>query len=296
MSFRGCGVALVTPFDERGVNERVLRELVEMHVAEGTNAIIVCGSTGEAATMSAGEQARVIEVTVDAAARRLPVVAGVGGSDTAVVRQLARTAADLGADALLVSAPPYNKPSQHGLVAHYRSILDAADLPVIVYNVPSRTACNVLPETIEELAGDERVIGVKEASGDISQVAELCRRLADRVAIYSGNDDQVVPLLALGGVGVISVVANVAPRAFAGLVADFLNGDLDSARRTQFRFLPLIQTLFREPNPVPVKAAVRALGFDVGEVRLPLTPLSDETRRLLADRMREAGVGPEASE
>jgi 4-hydroxy-tetrahydrodipicolinate synthase len=288
--FRGSGVALITPFDERGVNERVLRELIEFQVAEGTDAIVVCGSTGEAATMSPAEQAGAAAVAVDAVAGRVPVIAGVGGSDTAAVCELARSATRAGVDAILASAPPYNKPTQRGLVAHYRAILDAADLPTIIYNVPGRTACNVLPETIEELASDSRVVGVKEASGDITQAAELSRRVGDRVAIYSGNDDQVVPLLALGGLGVISVLANVAPADVSRMVKLFLDGDVAGSRQLQLRYLPLIQTLFREPNPVPVKAGVRALGFEVGEVRLPLTEATDETLQLLLERMREAGV------
>jgi 4-hydroxy-tetrahydrodipicolinate synthase len=288
--FRGSGVALVTPFNDRGVNDRVLRELVEFQIAEGTDALVVCGSTGEAATMSAAEQARAISVTVDAAAGRVPVVAGVGGSDTAAVAQLARSARAAGADVLLASGPPYNKPTQRGMLAHFRAILDAADLPMIVYNVPGRTASNILPETIEQLAEDARVIGVKEASSDIAQIGELCRRLADRIAIYAGNDDQIVPFLALGGSGVISVVANLVPREIARLVRSFHEGATDDARRLQFRYLPLIQTLFREPNPVPVKAGVRALGIDVGEVRLPLTPLLEETKQRLLRDMQEVGL------
>ncbi|MEX2582775.1 MAG: 4-hydroxy-tetrahydrodipicolinate synthase [Gemmatimonadota bacterium] len=291
--FVGSGVALVTPFDERGVDERVLRELVEFQVAEGTNAIVVCGSTGEAATMSAAEQGRVAAVAVEATAGRVPVVVGVGGTDTAVVAKLARQARQAGADALLASPPPYNKPGQRGMLAHFRAVLEAGDLPMIVYNVPSRTACNVQPETIEQLAGDARVIGVKEASGDVSQVAELARRVHGRLAIYSGNDDQVLPLMALGGLGVISVVANIAPAAVARMVRSFLDGDLEEARQMQFRYLPLVQALFSEPNPVPVKAAVRALGFEVGDVRLPLTPPLDETVQLIRERMKEAGIDVE---
>jgi len=288
--FLGCGVALVTPFDQDGVNESALRALVEFQIVEGIDAIVICGSTGEAATMSPAEQARAIEVAVATADGRVPLIAGVGGSDTAAVTQLARAAALAGADALLASAPPYNKPSQRGMIAHFQAVLSAADLPMIVYNVPGRTACNILPETIEELAADPRVVGVKEASGDISQVADLCMRLADRLAIYSGNDDQVIPVMSLGGVGVISVIANIAPRAFSRMTHLFLEGDIEAARRVQLDLLPLIRTLFREPNPVPVKAAVKALGFDIGEVRLPLLPPSDETTRLLLEQMREAGV------
>jgi 4-hydroxy-tetrahydrodipicolinate synthase len=285
--FTGSGVALVTPFDDSGINESVLRALVRFQLDRGTDALIVNGSTGEAVTMSAAEQHQAVEVVVSEAAGAVPVVVGVGGSDTKAVGQLARAAAESGADALLLAPPPYNKPSQAGIAAHYQAVLDAAGLPVIVYNVPSRTACNVLPDTIEELAQDERVVGVKEASGDISQVAELCRRLADRVAIYSGNDDQIVPLLSLGGVGVISVMANVAPADTSRMVHRYLAGEVAEARRLQLRYLPLIATLFREPNPVPVKAAVELLGFEAGDVRLPLLRASAETVGLLRVQMRE---------
>jgi 4-hydroxy-tetrahydrodipicolinate synthase len=291
--FRGSGVALVTPFDERGVNESVLRELIEFHVGEGTDALIVCGSTGEAAAMKASEQARAAQVAVEGAGGRIPVVVGVGGSDTAAVVELARAARAAGADALLASAPPYNKPTQRGILAHYRAILDAADLPTIVYNVPGRTACNILPETLEELAEDPRVVGVKEASNDIAQIAEVSRRVGERIALYSGNDDQIVPILALGGVGVISVLANVVPSEVARMVRLFLEGDVAGSRRLQLRYLPLVQTLFKEPNPVPIKAAVKALGFAVGEVRLPLTPATEDTLQLLLERLRAAGIAVE---
>jgi 4-hydroxy-tetrahydrodipicolinate synthase len=291
--FDGSGVALVTPFSREGVNAAVLRELVAFHLREGTDALIVNGSTGEAATMTPDEQRHAIEVVVTAAregGRRVPVVAGVGGSATAEVVRLARQARAAGADALLLAPPPYNKPSQAGIEAHFRAVLDAADLPLIVYNVPGRTACNILPETVESLADDERVVGVKEASGDIAQVAELARRVADRVAIYSGNDDQIVPLLALGGRGVISVLANVAPAGASRMVHAFLEGDVESSRRLQLALLPLVGALFREPNPVPVKAAVAMLGFAVGEPRLPLLPASRETRSELRAALEASGI------
>lgn len=288
--FVGSGVALVTPFGPEGVDEAVLRELVRYHLRERTDALVVNGSTGEAATMSPGEQRRSVEVAVDEAGGRLPVIAGVGGSDTAAVALLARQAREAGANGLLVSAPPYNKPSQRGLEAHFRAVMDAGDLPTILYNVPGRTACNLLPETVETLASDERVVGVKEASGDISQVAELARRVADRVALYSGNDDQVVPLLALGGRGVISVLANIAPGDTARMVHQYLAGEIEDARRLQLLYLPLIAALFREPNPVPVKAALRALGFAVGPVRLPLVDALPATEQELHTRMRQAGL------
>ena len=290
--FTGAGVALVTPFDENGVNERVLRELVRFHHREGTDALVVCGSTGEAATMTPEEQRRAIEIVVDENAGKLPVIAGCGGSDTVRVAELARQAREAGADAVLVSAPPYNKPTQAGLIAHFRAIIDAADLPVVIYNVPGRTAVNILPETIAELARDERVIAVKEACGDIVQVAELARLVGDRVAIWSGNDDQIVPILSLGGTGVISVLANVAPADTSRMVHAFLAGECGEAAALQLRYLPVVRALFAEPNPIPVKAAVEWLGFEVGPVRLPLTPISSGAREKLLDALREAGIRP----
>jgi 4-hydroxy-tetrahydrodipicolinate synthase len=289
--FTGSGVALVTPFHaDGGVNEAVLRELVRFHLREGTDALVVNGSTGEASAMSPDEQLQAARVVVDEAAKRVPVIVGCGGSDTAAVSALAANARTAGADAVLVSPPPYNKPPQRGIVAHYRRVMDAADLPCIVYNVPGRTACNILPETVEAIAEDRRVVGVKEASGDIAQVAELCRRVADRLAVYSGNDDQVVPLMALGGVGVISVLANVAPADTARMAKSFLAGDVAEARRLQLVLLPLIGALFREPNPMPVKAGVRLLGFDAGPLRLPLVDPTDAVMAELRQAMRNAGI------
>ncbi|HEX7051449.1 MAG TPA: 4-hydroxy-tetrahydrodipicolinate synthase [Longimicrobiales bacterium] len=290
--FIGSGVAVVTPFDERGVNDAVLRELVRFHHREGTDALIVCGSTGEAATMTPAEQRHALEVVVDENAGRLPVIAGCAGSATAHVCELAAAAHDAGADALLVSAPSYNKPTQRGLIAHYRAILAGTDLPLIIYNVPGRTAVNILPATIAELADDERVIGVKEACGDLVQVAELARLVGDRLSIWSGNDDQIVPILALGGAGVVSVLANVAPRDTSRMVHAFLEGDTAEARRLQLRYLPLIRALFAEPNPIPVKTAVAWLGFDVGPLRLPLTPSEPAARERLIAALRDAGLQP----
>jgi 4-hydroxy-tetrahydrodipicolinate synthase len=290
--FVGAGVALVTPFDGRGVNEVVLRELVGFHHREGTDALIVCGSTGEAATMSPEEQRRALEVVVDENAGRLPVIAGCGGSETTAVVRLAEQAREAGADGLLVSAPPYNKPTQAGLIAHFRAVLDAADLPVVVYNVPGRAAVNILPATVATLAEDSRVIAVKEASGDLSQVAELARLVGDHVSLWSGNDDQIVPVLALGGTGVISVLGNVAPRDTGRIVHEFLAGRIAESRALQLRYLPLINALFAEPNPIPVKAAVEWLGFDVGPVRLPLTPPSPPVRDALIAALGEAGLKP----
>ena len=286
--FAGSGVALVTPFGSAGVNKSVLRELVRFHLREGTDALIVNGSTGEAATMSPAEQRQAIETVVHEAGGRVPVIAGAGGSDTTAVAELARQARTAGADALLLAPPPYNKPTQQGMIAHFRAVMDAGDLPAVLYNVPGRTACNLLPATVAELAeSDARVIGVKEASGDISQIAELARLVGERLAIYSGNDDQTVPVLSLGGRGVISVLANIAPRDTSRIVHAFLGGAVKDSYTLQLRYLPLISTLFCEPNPIPVKAAVRALGFDAGPVRLPLLDASDGVQSELIRQMRE---------
>lgn len=242
--------------------------------------------------MSPEEQRRAIEVVVAENAGRLPVVAGCAGSDTRRVVELAVQAREAGADALLVSAPPYNKPTQGGLITHYRMILEEADLPLIVYNVPSRAGVNILPETIAELARDDRVIGVKEACGDIAQIADLARLVGDRLAIWSGNDDQILPILSLGGMGVISVLGNVAPADTSRMVHRYLEGGVREATSLQLAYLPLIRALFMEPNPIPVKAAMDWLGFDVGPLRLPLTPAKPETRERLFTCMQEIGLGP----
>lgn len=292
--FTGSGVALVTPFGADGVDEEVLRELVRFHLREGTDALIVNGSTGEATTMSVDEQRRAVEVVVDevrAGERRIPVVAGCGGSDTAVVSRLAANAREAGADALLVAPPPYNKPPARGIIAHFHAVMDAGgSLPTIAYNVPGRTACNLTPDTLEQLAQDERIVGVKEASGDLTQIAEVARRVGGRVALYSGDDNQIVPVMSLGGQGVISVLANVAPRGTSRMAKAFLEGDTREACALQLRYLPLIGALFRESNPIPVKAAVEMLGFRVGQPRLPLVPVADAVRAEVEREMRALGL------
>ena len=288
--FDGSGVALVTPFDGRGVNEKVLRELVRFHIDAGTDALIICGSTGEAAAMSAAEQGRAAQIAAEAAAGEIPVIVGCGGSDTKQVAALAKQAAAAGADGVLLSAPPYNKPPQRGLAAHFRAVVDAADLPAILYNVPSRSAVNILPATIAELAEDARFVGVKEASGDISQVAEVARLVGDRLSIWSGNDDQVIPVMALGGRGVISVLGNVAPADTSRMAHAWLEGSHDEALAMQLKLLPLIRLLFTEPNPIPVKMAVEWLGFDTGPLRLPLTRADDAFHARLTQALGDAGI------
>jgi 4-hydroxy-tetrahydrodipicolinate synthase len=292
--FKGSGVALVTPFDKKGVNERVLREIVRFHLREETDALIVNGSTGEAATMSPEEQRVAVAIVVDENKGKLPVIVGCGGSDTAQVSRLATQARVAGADALLLSAPPYNKPTQQGLLAHFRAVMDAGQLPAVIYNVPGRSAVNIIPPTIAELAKDERVIGVKEACGDITQIGQLAYQLREyeRVFIWSGNDDQIVPIMSLGGQGVISVLANVAPRDTSRMAHAFLKGDVKTARTLQLKYFRLIAALFVEPNPIPVKTAVGWLGFDVGELRLPLTPISEPVRQNLLAALQDVGIAP----
>ena len=292
--FVGSGVALVTPFDRKGVNERALRDLVRFHHRENTDALIVNGSTGEAVTMSPEEQRRAVEIVVDENKGKLPVIVGCGGSDTAAVSRLAAQARAARADALLLSAPPYNKPTQRGLIAHFTAVMDAGQLPAVIYNVPGRTSVNILPATLGELAKDERVIGVKEACGDIVQIGQLAWQLRDndRVYIWSGNDDQIVPVMSLGGKGVISVLGNVAPRETSRMAHAYLDGDVDTARSLQLKYFPLIAALFAEANPIPVKTAVGWLGFDVGELRLPLTPISDNVRQNLIRALQDVGIAP----
>lgn len=292
--FDGSGVALVTPFDAHGVAERPLRELVRFHHDNGTDALIVCGSTGEAAAMTPDEQRTTVGIVVDENAHRLPVIVGCGGSDTRTVAKLAAQACAAGADGLLLSAPPYSRPPQRALVDHFRAVLDAGDLPAILYNVPGRAAVNILPATAMQVAEDARVIGVKEASGDITQIAELARLAGERLLLWSGNDDQVVPLMALGGRGVISVLANVAPAPTARMAHAFLDGDIASARRLQLDMLPAIAALFAESNPIPVKAGVRWLGFDVGSPRAPLTDVDPAILERLIGALRAIGIEPRA--
>ncbi len=292
--FRGSGVALVTPFDEAGVNEAALAALVRFHLEEGTDALIVCGSTGEAAAMTPEEQERAVEIVAREVSGQIPVVAGCGGSDTVAVSRLAEGAKRAGADALLLAPPPYNKPPQRGIMAHFRAAMDAAGLPAILYNVPGRTAVGITPATVAELAEDERVIGVKEACADLSQIADLAALLDGRIPIWSGNDDQVLPIMSLGGQGVVSVLGNVAPAATSRMAHAYLDGDTATATELQLRYLPLIRALFAVSNPIPVKALTGWLGFDVGPVRLPLVPLEPDERERLLDAARAAGLAPRA--
>ena len=310
--FKGSGVAIITPFDENGVNFEVFGQLIDFQIESGTDAIIVCGTTGEPATMTESEKQSTIRFAVERVAGRVPVIAGSGGNNTAKAIADSKKAQELGADALLIVTPYYNKCTQGGLYAHFAAIDAAVDLPIIVYNVPGR---NIQPATMKKLATLPHVVGLKEASGNIEQITEIAR-LCPGLDLYSGNDDHVVPLLSLGGIGVISVTANVCPREVHDMVMDYHEGREEQARRTQLRYLdlinalfmdfldgdlarsralqfklnPLSKNLFTEVNPIPVKAAVGLLGYDVGTPRLPLTPMSEAPLAALKAEMAALGL------
>ena len=290
--FKGAGVALITPFNEDlTVNYDMLGTLIERQIERKTDAIIVCGTTGEPATMTEEEKLSVIKYTVEKAAGRIPVVAGTGGNSTQVVVDFSKKVQALGVDGLLVVTPFYNKATQNGLYAHYTEVSKAVSLPIIMYNVPSRTGCNILPETAVRLARDcENIVGIKEASGDISQVMKLAKLSKGILDIYSGNDDQIIPILSLGGVGVISVLSNVAPKETHDIVMEYLEGDRERALDIQLRYLDLINALFCEVNPIPVKGAMNIMGDNVGKLRLPLTELEESHKEYVKASLGEVGL------
>lgn len=272
--FTGSGVALVTPMKDDQVNYDKIQELVAYHVKEGTDAIIICGTTGESSTLSHKEHTQCLKVALEAAENKIPVIAGTGKNSTRDSINLSIDAQESGADALLVVTPYYNKTSQRGLVEHYRAIGEAVDKPIIVYNVPSRTGLNVEPETMARLCDLPNISGLKDAGGNIVKTAETVRFCGNRLTIYSGNDSDVIPILSLGGKGVISVLANIAPSEISRMVHNYLNGQPRLALSTQLSYLPLIAALFSEINPIPIKAAMNLLGFDVGKPRLPLVEMT----------------------
>ena len=290
--FKGAGVAIVTPmFEDGSVNYDKLKEILEEQIAQETDAIIICGTTGESATMSEKEHSEVIKFAVDTVAKRIPVIAGTGSNCTQTAIELSKQAEEDGADALLLVTPYYNKATQNGLIAHYTAIAESVSLPIILYNVPSRTGCNILPETAAYLGKNvKNIVAIKEASGNISQVAKLKALAGDSLDIYSGNDDQVIPLLSLGGIGVISVLSNVAPKFTHDMVMKYLEGDHETALNMQLEALPLIDALFCEVNPIPVKAGLNLQGKEVGPMRRPLTTMEPANQERLAKAMKEFGV------
>ena len=290
--FKGAGVALVTPMHEDlSINYEKLDELLEEQIAAGTDAIIICGTTGESATLSEKEHLDAIKFTIERVKGRIPVIAGTGSNSTHTAVEMSKEAAENGADGLLVVTPYYNKGTQNGLIRHYTTIANAVDKPIIMYNVPSRTGCNLLPPTVAALFKEvENIVGIKEATGNISQVAKVMELTDGKIDLYSGNDDQIVPLLSLGGIGVISVLSNVAPREAHDIVMKFLEGDIAGSRDLQLKSLELIDALFCEVNPIPVKAALNLMGKEVGPLRGPLTKMEPQNQERLAKAMRAYGI------
>jgi 4-hydroxy-tetrahydrodipicolinate synthase len=288
--FTGSGVAIVTPFKEGKINYEKLGELIEWHIEENTDALIICGTTGEASTMTEEEHKNAIKYAVEKVNNRIPVIAGTGSNNTKHAVEMSKYAESVGADALLVVTPYYNKTTQKGLIEHYLTIADNVNIPIIVYNVPGRTGVNILPKTLATLSEHPNIRAVKEASGNISQVAEIARLCPKDFDIYSGNDDMVVPLLSLGGKGVISVVANILPRDTHKMVVSYLNGDIDKARELQLKMKGLIDALFIETNPIPVKTAMNLLGMEAGELRLPLTTMTDKNLQILINEIENYGL------
>lgn len=279
--FEGCGTAIATPFNENGVNYEEFKRIIENQIENEVDSIIVCGTTGEASTMTKEERKQTIKFVIDTVNRRTKVIAGTGSNNTKEAVEMSKYAESVGVDGVLVVTPYYNKTTQKGLVAHYTEIAKSISIPIILYNVPSRTGVNILPETCLELSKIENIVAIKEASGNISQVAKIAKLCGEDLTIYSGNDDQIIPILSLGGKGVISVLSNVMPKYTHDMVKKYLNGQVKEACRMQLDVLDLINSLFCEVNPIPVKYALNLIGYDYGVPRLPLIELSDENKDII---------------
>ncbi len=290
--FTGAGVAIVTPFKENGeVNYEKFAELLEFQIQNGTDAIIVCGTTGEASTLTHEEHLDVIKYCVEKVAGRIPVIAGTGSNCTETAIYLSTEAEKYGVDGLLVVTPYYNKATQKGLYNHFKAVADAVKVPIILYNVPSRTGCNILPETAVKLCSEvENIVGIKEASGNISQVTKLMSLANGRVDLYSGNDDQIVPLLAMGGKGVISVLSNVAPKETHEICQKFFDGDVEGSRELQLKAIELCDALFCEVNPIPVKKALNLMGMEVGSLRMPLSDMDEANVPKMEKALKNFGI------
>lgn len=290
--FKGAGVAIVTPMKENGdVNFDKLGEIMEEQIAEGTDAVIICGTTGESSTLSHEEHMETIRYTIDKVNKRIPVVAGTGSNCTETAIMMSQEAERMGADGLLLVSPYYNKATQKGLIAHYTAIANSVKLPIILYNIAGRTGINIEPKTLLYLAENvENIVAVKEASGNISQIADIAAMTKGKLDIYSGNDDQITPIMALGGIGVISVLSNIAPRYTHDLVMSYLEGDVQKSCEMQLKALPLVRALFSEVNPIPVKAAMNLMGKEVGPLRMPLTEMEEEHKEALKQAMIDFGL------
>jgi 4-hydroxy-tetrahydrodipicolinate synthase len=288
--FKGIATALITPLDEAGINYSQLGRLIDWQIDEGIDALVICGTTGEASTLTDEEHRAAIDFAVQHTAGRVPVIAGTGSNDMAYAISLTQFACRAGADAMLVVTPYYNKATQKGLIKMFTEIADKSSKPIILYNVPSRTGVNIEPETFQALAEHENIVGIKEANGNIAKIVETMSLVSGKLDLYSGNDDQIVPLMALGGIGCISVVSNVLPKETREICTRFFNGDIAGSTEMQFKLYPIIKTLFCEVNPIPVKAAMAALGFCKNYLRMPLTPMEDENRARLISLMRAYGL------
>lgn len=290
--FTGAGVAIVTPFQENGeINYDKLDELIDYHCENGTDSIIICGTTGESATMTEEEHMECVKFAIERTKKRIPVIAGTGSNCTRTAVEMSREAAENGADGLLVVTPYYNKATQQGLIAHYTAVAKEAKAPIIMYSVASRTGCNIEPATVAELVKKvDNIVGVKEASGNISQVAKIMAMTDGNIDLYSGNDDQIVPILSLGGKGVISVLSNVAPKETHDICELFFNGETKASAELQLKAIPLVEQLFCEVNPIPVKKAMKLMGYDCGPLRMPLTELTPEHEKSLAKAMKDFGI------
>lgn len=291
--FKGAGVAIITPMHEDGsVNYEKLEEILEFQIANSTDAVIICGTTGESSTMTHGEHLKTIKFAVDKVAKRVPVIAGTGSNCTETAIMMSKEAASYGVDALLVVTPYYNKATQKGLIAHYTAIANAVpETPIIMYNVPSRTGCNLQPATVAALVKNvKNIVGIKAASGDLSQIAKMMSMVGEDLELYSGNDDQILPIMSLGGLGVISVLSNVAPKQTHDIVMKFMEGDTREAARLQLEAIPLINALFCEVNPIPVKTAMNMMGMEVGPLRMPLCEMEESNKETLAKAMKDYGL------
>jgi len=288
--FTGAATAIVTPLTKDGIDYEQFARLIDWQIEEGIDAIVAVGTTGEGSTLTDEEHKEAIRFCVEHVAGRVPVIAGTGSNDAAYAIELTKYACEVGADAMLLVTPYYNKATQNGLIAFFTAIADASDKPCILYNVPSRTGCNLLPATVAKLAKHPNIVGIKEASGDISQIAELAALVGDTFDIYSGNDDQIVSMMSLGAKGVISVLSNLMPKATHDMCALFDAGHLVQAREMQLKLLPLVKALFCEVNPIPVKAAMHAMGYCENNLRLPLTPMEAAHEAQLLTLMREQGL------
>ena len=285
--FEGAGVALVTPFTEDGVNFDTLKKMIDFQIDGGIDSIVLCGTTGEPATMTLEEKKAVIIEGIKYINKRVPAIVGTSANCTQSAIEMSKFAQEAGADALLLVTPYYNKCSQQGLIAHYNKIMDAVDIPCILYNVPSRTGVNIKPETLAVIAEHKNCAGIKEASGNISQVAEMARLCKGKLEIYSGNDDQVVPLMSLGGKGVISVIANIAPQISHDITHAYLDGDTKKACELQLKYNPLANAMFMDVNPIPIKMALNMIGFDAGPLRLPLSEMDEQKTAKLEGILRD---------